>query len=65
MTSQSGLTLPTESEAQARSRLALRAAAAIERAVNPDPGSRCLHPAFELNHDKTRCLACGEFLEKK
>ncbi len=60
MISTSGLTLPTETEAQYRARRALAAAAAIEQASRATLDNHCPHE--DLNHDKSRCLTCGLWL---
>ena len=51
----SGLKLPTETEAQARARLA-----AQEQGKRATLDHHCEHQ--DMNHDKTRCLSCGLWL---
>lgn len=55
--SQSGLKVPTKTEAQAREERAMREA----QKRRPILDENCEHT--DLNADKTRCLFCGQWIE--
>lgn len=57
--SQSGLTVPIKTEAQAREERAMRDA----QSRRPILDEQCEHT--DLNAEKTRCLSCGQWLQEK